>query len=265
MSNTFRSSIPSPRHAHDHAALGGAVELGDGQAGDVRSAGELLRLREGVLARGGVQDQHHVVRAVGDDLADDVADLGQLVHQVHAVVQAAGRVDDRHVGAAGDRRRDGVVGHRGGVGAHRLLDDVHAGALGPDGELVHRGGAERVRSAQQDLLALAGQHRGQLADGRGLAHAVHADHQDDIRLLAEVERFDALAHQGPDLLAEQAHQLVERHEFVTLDALLQGIDDLQGRLDTHVRLDQGLLDRVEGVFIHPRLADYGSGNPLKET
>ena len=50
---------------HD-AALGGAVELGQHDAGDAGGLGELARLLQAVLAGGGVQHQQHFVRRVGD-------------------------------------------------------------------------------------------------------------------------------------------------------------------------------------------------------
>ena len=57
---------------HD-AALGGAVELGEHDAGDVDRLGELARLGEAVLAGGGVEHEQHLLerarRAVDDAAA----------------------------------------------------------------------------------------------------------------------------------------------------------------------------------------------------
>ena len=70
-----RSSGPSPRpdeldghaelalHRDDDAALGGAVELGQDDARDVDRLGEDLGLLQAVLARGGIEDEQHLVDA----------------------------------------------------------------------------------------------------------------------------------------------------------------------------------------------------------
>ena len=88
---------------------------------------------------------------------------------------------------------DAVEHHGGGVRALSVLDDAAVRALGPDGELLRRRGAEGVRRRQQDVFALGGVSGRQLADGRGLAHAVHAHHQDDggLRLQLQLEAADA--------------------------------------------------------------------------
>ena len=62
---------------HD-AALGGAVELGEHDAGDAGGFGEFARLLQAVLAGGGVEHQQHFVRRVGDHLAGGAAHLLQL-------------------------------------------------------------------------------------------------------------------------------------------------------------------------------------------
>ena len=54
-------------------------------------------------------------------------------------------------------------------------------APGPDLELLGRGRPERVGGAQQGRAALRLPGRGQLADGRGLPHAVDAHHEHDPR------------------------------------------------------------------------------------
>ena len=59
-----------------------------------------------------------------------------------------------------------------------LADDVGAGALAPDFQLLDGGGAEGVGGAEQDAVALGLEAGGEFADGGGLAGAVHAHHQD---------------------------------------------------------------------------------------
>ena len=94
------------RHAElalygDHdAALGGAVELGQHDAGDVDDLAEDAGLDHAVLAGGRVEDEQHL----GDRrlLLDHPLDLAELVHQALLVLQPAGGVDDDGVDAALD-------------------------------------------------------------------------------------------------------------------------------------------------------------------
>ena len=81
------------------AALGGAVELGDDDAGEAHRLVELHGLVEGVLPRGAVHHQPHLVGCRGVDLLHDPGDLRQLVHQVRLGVQPAGGVGEQHVHA----------------------------------------------------------------------------------------------------------------------------------------------------------------------
>src|SRR3954447_15680560 len=133
-------------------ALGGPVELGQDDAGDVDRLPEQLRLAQAVLPRGGVHGHQRLVRRLGQLLGDDAADLGQLLHQVVLRVQAPGRVDDDHVGAdlaaAGDR----VEGDRARVGVLPALHEGHVRAPGPLLELLDGGGPEGVRRADHDRL-----------------------------------------------------------------------------------------------------------------
>ena len=136
-------------------------------------------------------------------------------------------------------------------------------------ELVDRGGAERVGGAEHHLLALRLQLRGQFADGRGLAHAVDADHHDDIGFLREVERRRAPAvgrrvEQGDDLFAEIAVDFLNFEIFVAGDAFLQAFDDALGGLHPHIGRDQHLFERVEHLIVHHALAGHGIGKFLEQ-
>ena len=94
-------------------------------------------------------------------------------------MQAAGGVDNDDVHAARLCRLNGVEHHGGGVGALLVLDDLHAGALRPDGELVGGRCAERVRRREEHTVALLLELGGKLADRRRLADAVDADDEHD--------------------------------------------------------------------------------------
>ena len=193
------------------------------------------------------------MRGVRYDLAHNVADLGQFVHKVDAVVQAASGVDDGDVGSTGHGRLDRVKGHGGGVRAHILSDDVYAGPVGPDLDLVDGGRAECIRSAQDHFLPLGLEHRGELADGGGLAHAVHSHDHYHIRLLRKIKgdhlggtvQVDELGY----LLAKHAYELVEGHILVLLHALLERINDLERGVHAHIGGDERLLYGIEHIVV----------------
>ena len=71
-----------------------------------------------------------------------------------------------------DRRRPGRA------------DDLAAGPVGPELELIGRGGAERVGRREHDALAVRDLLRGELADRRGLPDAVDADEHPHVQLVA---------------------------------------------------------------------------------
>ena len=76
----------------------------------------------------------------------------------------------------------GVVRDGGGIGAHLVLDDLHADAIRPDRELIDGRGAEGVAGADHHLLVhLVLQQPGELGDAGGLARAVDAGDEDDRR------------------------------------------------------------------------------------
>ena len=169
------------------------------------------------------------------------AHLGELVHQPDLVVEAAGRVDEDHVRAARLGRGERVEGDRGGVGALVLLDDLDAGARGPDVELLGRGRAERVGRAQEHALAGAAVGVGHLADRGRLADAVDADDHHDVRALrqrrVEVGRAArvALEQQVRDLVADEPVEVGRGDVLVARDARLDAADDLDGRGDARRR------------------------------
>ena len=103
--------------------------------------------------------------------------LSSSVHQVHARVQAAGGVDEDDVALARLARGDGVEDDGRGIGARLRADEVDAGPLRPDLELLDGRGAERVGGADQRRPASILDQARQLADRGRLAGAVDADDQ----------------------------------------------------------------------------------------
>ena len=81
-----------------------------------------------------------------------------------------------------DRRGLHRVEHdRARVGTLLTADELHAEAVGPEPELLGRGGAERVGGRQQHTMALGLLAAGELGDGRRLADAVDTDEQPHVR------------------------------------------------------------------------------------
>ena len=161
------------------AAPAGAIQLGQHQAGDLRGGAELFRLPDGVLAGVGVQHQQHLVGRAAVGLLQHFGDLAQFVHQRGLGVLAAGGVGQHEFDIAGLGGGHRVKDHAAGVGAGLGVDEFGPAALAPQLQLVNGGGAEGVAGGQQHLAALPHQARGQLADGGGFAHPVHAHKEVD--------------------------------------------------------------------------------------
>ena len=124
-------------------------------------------------------------------------------------MQPAGGVDDDDVAAVAARALDRVVGDGRRVAAALSLDELRAGALGPDAELLLGRGAERVGRGDDDRVAVLAQAVRELADRRRLAGAVDADDEHDARLAGEVDAR-RLAEELGDLLRERLVQVAER-------------------------------------------------------
>ncbi len=109
-------------------------------------------------------------------------DLFQLFHQMKLRRQTPGGIDQHHIPAARLAGAHGIKRHSRRVAAF-LADDFYRVAVGPDAELLARGGAEGVGRGQQHRRTFGRQVFGELADGRGFACAIDAGHHDDGGLL----------------------------------------------------------------------------------
>ena len=254
------------RDGKQDAALGGAVELGDHQAGDADPFVKLLGLGHRVLADGAVEHQQHLVRRPGVQARQHAFDLLELVHEMHLGVQTPGGVRDQDIDVARLRGLQAVVDHRGGLGARGLRHDGHAVAGGPGLELLARRGAKGVAGRQHHAAPLGQQPVRELADGGGLAGAVDPHHQDDIGLDAGIDderplhRRENLHHggvQGP----EQGIHVVE---FLARHAPPQLVEDAGGGGHADVGGDQAGLEVVENLGVDlaagQQFADVG-GEP----
>ena len=233
----------------DDAPLGGAVQLGEHDAGDAGGLLELLGLDQAVLAGGGVQHQQGLPVAAGQLPVHHPGDLVQLVHQVLLVVQPPGGVDEHHVGVPGPGGGEGVKHHGGGVGPLVLAHQLHAGALAPDLQLVGGGGPEGVPGGHQHPPAIPLEGGGQLADGGGLAHAGHPDEQGHRRRGGQAEggvaHLEHLGEHPPQAGPSGVHVL----DLLRLHPLPQLLHRLQGGVHPHVPQDQGLLQLVVKVVV----------------
>src|SRR5215210_4764528 len=221
------------------AALRRAVELREHDAVDRHGLREHLRLAQAVLPCRGVDGQEGLVRRLWELLGDHAPYLRELGHQRVLGVQPPGGIDDDHVGAALAAALDRLEGDRARVRALWTGDDVAARALGPAGELLDGGGAERVGRAEHDALAeLALEVPGQLADRRRLAGAVDAGDHDHRRRVGEVDApLPRLGDRGEQLAQAMGERLATL-DLARLGLHLQLRDDLRGRARADVGHDQ---------------------------
>ena len=151
----------------------------------------------------------------------------------------------------------GVEQHRAGIGALMLADDVHTGTVRPDLQLVGGGGAERIAGAQQHLLALRLEAGGQLADGRGLAHAVDADEQQDGRRGGHVQRRVAHGQILGQNLTQRVFHLIGSGEPAIISAAAQLLYGARGHGGAHIAQDQVFLQLVVKLLTQ-RFKGHGS-------
>ena len=235
-------------NGRQHAALGGAVQLGNDQAGQPQCVVERAYLGQRVLAGVAIDHQQHLVRRRGIGLGDHAADFFQLVHQVQLRRQAPSGVDQHHVLAARLAGGDGVKAHGGRI-APFLADDFDQVAVGPDTQLLACCRAESVCGCQQHQRAFVGQVFGQLANRRGLARAVDADHHDHRGL---VQANDQRPFQRLQQVCQRiCQQLLDGGRFgglAVLDAALEVGQQPLRRLDAGVshqqRFFQLLIQRI---------------------
>lgn len=118
--------------------------------------------------------------------------------------------------------------------------------------MVDRGRAERVGSADDHAALESAEELGELADGRGLADAVHPDDEHHGRPFGELQRGVELREMLFERLTEHALQILRIGGAETLDLLTQFVDDALADVRTEVRRDQRRLE----VFPR-RLVDRG--------
>ena len=233
-----------------HAAARGAVELGHDQTGDARDFLEDIDLRERVLAVGGIEHQHHIMRRLGVEAAEHPADFRQLLHQLLLVLQAPGGVDNQRVDPGVGGLLDRVEHDRRRITAFGPAHEVDPDAPCPGGELPDRGSPEGVARCQQHAVIVFLEQMRELGDGGGLARAVDPDHEDHLRAGegGDFERFRHRAQDRGDFLGDRLFQLA-RGDFEPEALVRKPRADAGGGGRAEVGEDQRVLDLIEGLVI----------------
>ena len=140
-----------------------------------------------------------------------------------------------------------------------MLDDVHTRALCPDGELVSRCGAERVRRREENTVALLLELGGELADRRRLADSVDADNEHDRRLRREQEHGVLHLEDPREDLHELLFHLGAGAQLLELDGLAQLCDGLGRRLHAGVGEDERFLKVLEKFLVARLIGGKNAG------
>src|SRR6266436_3403191 len=96
-------------------------------------------------------------------------------------MQTPRRVHDDDVGISGARGSERVINDRRGVAAGFRLDDFSAGSRSPHAKLLDRSGAKGVARGEDNAASILAQAMRELADGRRLSCAIHADNENYVR------------------------------------------------------------------------------------
>ena len=133
-----------------------------------------------------------------------------------------------------------------------LGDHRHVVAFAPCLQLLDGRRAERVTGREHDRVALVPEATRELANGRGLAGAVHTDHQDYVGAVRLVDR-ERLLDRGEDFddsLPQAALQRLDIVEFLAREPLLQVGDDTLRRIDADIGHHEQALEFFERIFIN---------------
>ncbi|MNH13634.1 hypothetical protein D3C79_732120 [compost metagenome] len=181
-------------------------------------------------------------------------------------MQAAGSVGDQHVDATGLGGLHGIEDDRSRVGPRVLGDHRNLVTLAPHLQLLDRGGAEGITGSQHDLLAFQLQLFRQLANGGGLAGAVHANHKNHIGFVLGlyVQWLLDRAQQRSQFFLQRFVQGIGIGQLLARDLLGQVLDNGRGSLHTHVGSQQARLDFVEQVVVDDLLAEEQAGHALAD-
>src|SRR5205814_1137942 len=130
---------------------------------------------------------------------------------------------------------DGVEEHGARVAPGFLADDLGAGALAPDFQLLDGGGTESVGSAEQDGTLFILVTVGEFADGGCFARAVDADHEDDGGRFGDARhRAFAGLQDFEQVLANQVAEFGGVRQLVAFYTLANAFENFVGGADADV-------------------------------
>ena len=147
-SDKFDRQFKLASDRQNDAAAGRPVKFGENQSRASGGITESARLAERVLAGGGIENQKDFVRRVFDFFTDGATDLVQFLHQVGLGLQSACCIDDGDVGSDFDCLVDGFECNAGRIGALFSGDDLATDTLGPDRQLLDRGGTVKLQAIE---------------------------------------------------------------------------------------------------------------------
>jgi hypothetical protein len=141
------------------------------------------------------------------------------------------------------RALDGVEYDATRVSAVLATHDFAADALAPNYQLLNGRRAEGIAGSEHALLSGGAQLGGKLADRRRLTSAVHAHHEHDGRLGAELDRAGGRSLQNPQAFGPKLapNQLCIR-ELSFGERRFDALEQQRRRLDADVRSEQHVFD-----------------------
>ncbi len=168
----------------------------------------------------------------GDHLLHHALDLAQLVHQVHLIMQAACCVNNDDVGIFIDCLLHRLECYGRGVCTHALVHHGHSYPVRPDLQLGYGSSTKCIAGTKQDFFTGFFKLVRQFADGCGFAHAVHANHHNNIRCFFKWcfkighVRISIFLQQCSYLLLQDGIQLGSTKVFILCNPFFYPSDDL---------------------------------------
>ncbi len=244
------------RNGHQNAAACRAVKLGHDKAVDASDILENLDLIECILAGGCIQGLENRVWGFRIVFAKNTNDLGEFVHQFGLVLQTACSVDDKNIAARIFGLLPCIIGKARCIGPELARNNRGTGALAPDMELFDGGSAESIACRKHDLEAASGQFCGKLADGRGLAGAIDADNQNDMRLVREI-KLQRLCDRPKHLFDFRAHDVAHffASHVLAITTGRQRIGHTHGRFKAEIGLNEHVFKILQRVLIELALGE----------
>jgi hypothetical protein len=159
-------------------------------------------------------------------------------------VKPASRIDEDAVAAPRFSGGDGVEHDSRRIRAFAGPHDIDAGTIGPDLQLIDRGGAKGIGGADQRTSALGLDLIRELPHRGRFAGAVDADDQHHVRSAAVGHRPFGISEDAKDLLLHQVAQTL-----TAAGPAAYGLDDVVGGGHSNVGHDQQFLERFERVDV----------------